>query len=130
MRLKIITKQKCTCEYIIMGTYIAGRKCPNGCGGVLVMQQCKGHSGYPVTHFWRHHEDKVFFLGKGYHDHPRPELKLSSEKRKSYIRVGGLFLCCVAETSEICSNEGEFLAVIEKFALVLHGKWSFMVYHQ
>ncbi|XP_067952176.1 chorion-specific transcription factor GCMa-like [Watersipora subatra] len=64
-----------------------GKKCPNACGGVLVMQQCKGHSGYPVTHFWRHHEDKVFFLGKGHHDHPKPELKLCAEKRKAYIRV-------------------------------------------
>ena len=51
------------------------------------MQQCKGHSGYPVTHFWRHHEDKVFFLGKGHHDHPKPELKLSAEKKRTYIRV-------------------------------------------
>ena len=60
------------------------------------MQQCKGHSGYPVTHFWRHHEDKIFFLGKGFHDHPRPELKLSSEKRKSYIRVG-IHMCCATQ---------------------------------
>lgn len=67
--------------------YKLGRKCPNGCGGQLAMQHCKGHNGYPVTHFWRHYEDKVFFIGKGYHDHPRPEVKLSSEKRRAYTKV-------------------------------------------
>ena len=66
------------------------------------MQQCKGHSGYPVTHFWRHHEDKIFFLGKGFHDHPRPELKLSSEKRKSYIRVGIHMCTCAVLHKDTC----------------------------
>ena len=34
---------------------ISGKICPNlDCDGVLEIQVCRGHCGYPVTHFWRH----------------------------------------------------------------------------
>ena len=61
-----------------------GKPCPNpSCGGVLESQVCRGHCGYPVTHFWRHVGDiAVFFQAKGFHDHPMPESKNSSELRK------------------------------------------------
>ena len=61
-----------------------GKPCPApNCTGVLESQACRGHCGYPVTHFWRHVGDiAIFFQAKGYHDHPMPESKNSSELRK------------------------------------------------
>ena len=61
-----------------------GKPCPApGCSGVLEAQACRGHCGYPVTHFWRHVADiAIFFQAKGFHDHPMPESKNSSELRK------------------------------------------------
>ena len=35
--------------------YLKGKVCPNmNCEGILEIQACRGHGGYPVTHFWRH----------------------------------------------------------------------------
>lgn len=72
-----------------------GKNCPNrSCkGGRLEVQPCRGHCGYPVTHFWRHTENAIFFQSKGVHDHSRPEPKNSSEARRamgSGRRVRGL----------------------------------------
>lgn len=53
------------------------------CNGKLEIQPCKGHCGYPVTHFWRHTQNAIFFQAKGAHDHPRPEAKGSSESRRA-----------------------------------------------
>ncbi|CAG2111327.1 unnamed protein product [Medioppia subpectinata] len=59
------------------------KACPNHkCTGRLEVQPCRGHCGYPVTHFWRHTEFAVFFQAKGNHDHPRPEPKSSAEARR------------------------------------------------
>ncbi|KAH0534299.1 hypothetical protein KQX54_002783 [Cotesia glomerata] len=72
--------------------------CPNKpCPGVLVIQQCRGHCGYPVTHFWRHTPHAIFFQAKGHHDHPRPEPKSTAESRRSStngrrIKGFGVFL--------------------------------------
>lgn len=39
-----------------------GKPCPNRkCTGRLKVFACKGNSGYPVTHFWRHTENAIFF---------------------------------------------------------------------
>ncbi|TGZ63327.1 hypothetical protein CRM22_006987 [Opisthorchis felineus] len=46
-----------------------------GCSGRLVLRNCRGHSGYPVTHFWRFANGAVYFEAKGEHDHNRPSLK-------------------------------------------------------
>ncbi|XP_052864160.1 transcription factor glial cells missing-like [Anopheles cruzii] len=61
-----------------------GKACPNRLciGGILEIQPCRGHCGYPVTHFWRHTPHAVFFQAKGVHDHPRPEAKSSGETRR------------------------------------------------
>ena len=60
-----------------------GKQCPNrNCNGRLEIRACRGHCGYPVTHFWRHTETAVFFQAKGVHDHPKPEAKNSSETRR------------------------------------------------
>lgn len=56
------------------------------CNGRLEIQPCRGHCGYPVTHFWRHTENAIFFQAKGAHDHPRPEAKGSHESRRA---IGG-----------------------------------------
>jgi len=58
---------------------------------------CRGHCGYPVTHFWRHTEYAIFFQAKGVHDHLRPEAKSTSEARRSFgtsrkIRNFGMLL--------------------------------------
>ena len=35
--------------------FLSGKVCPNlNCDGYLEVQPCRGHCGYPVTHFWRH----------------------------------------------------------------------------
>ncbi|XP_030761449.1 transcription factor glial cells missing-like [Sitophilus oryzae] len=61
-----------------------GKPCPNRqCNGRLEILPCRGHCGYPVTHFWRHTEQAIFFQAKGVHDHPRPEAKSTSEARRS-----------------------------------------------
>lgn len=62
-----------------------GKPCPNrAChGGRLDIRPCRGHCGYPVTHFWRTTETAIFFQAKGVHDHPRPEPKNSTEYRRA-----------------------------------------------
>ncbi|XP_059088854.1 transcription factor glial cells missing-like [Tigriopus californicus] len=54
-----------------------GKVCPNlECDGILEIQSCRGHCGYPVTHFWRHVPNLgILFQAKGFHDHPRPSSK-------------------------------------------------------
>ena len=60
------------------------KPCPNpSCPGRLELLACRGHCGYPVTHFWRHLNGAVYFQAKGYHDHPRPDVKSLSEKGRS-----------------------------------------------
>uniref|UniRef100_A0A1I8GP91 GCM domain-containing protein n=1 Tax=Macrostomum lignano TaxID=282301 RepID=A0A1I8GP91_9PLAT len=60
-----------------------GKPCPNAkCDGTLVLQACRGHSGYPVTHFWRHLNGCVYFQAKGAHDHPAPDLKPAEDIRR------------------------------------------------
>ncbi|KAA3675364.1 chorion-specific transcription factor GCM [Paragonimus westermani] len=49
--------------------------CMPSCTGRIYNQSCRGHGGYPVTHFWREHGDTVYFQAKGTHDHIRPDLK-------------------------------------------------------
>lgn len=71
-------------------------------GGRLEVLPCRGHCGYPVTHFWRHTEHAIFFQAKGAHDHPRPEAKGASEVRRSLgagRRVRGLALLLARETA-------------------------------
>jgi hypothetical protein len=62
-----------------------GKQCPNrSCTtGRLEVQPCRGHCGYPVTHFWRHTKNAIFFQAKGVHDHPKPEPKSSAESRRT-----------------------------------------------
>ncbi|KAL7063416.1 hypothetical protein AAHC03_02001 [Spirometra sp. Aus1] len=53
-----------------------GRPCSRAnCGGTVYLRGCRGHGGYPVTHFWREVGGTVFFQAKGHHDHARPDLK-------------------------------------------------------
>ena len=60
-----------------------GKPCPNRrCTGKLEVLPCRGHCGYPVTHFWRHTDTAIFFQAKGIHDHPRPEPKANAETRR------------------------------------------------
>ncbi|KAK2167684.1 hypothetical protein LSH36_25g04041 [Paralvinella palmiformis] len=66
-----------------------GKPCPNPrCHGRLELQPCRGHCGYPVTHFWRHVSGYIFFQAKGVHDHPRPEAKNSTEARRHPYKDG------------------------------------------
>ncbi|KAH8412986.1 hypothetical protein KR009_007330 [Drosophila setifemur] len=65
-----------------------GKQCPNrNCNGRLEIQACRGHCGYPVTHFWRRDGNGIYFQAKGTHDHPKPEAKGSTEARR--LLAGG-----------------------------------------
>ncbi|XP_061777774.1 chorion-specific transcription factor GCMb isoform X1 [Nerophis ophidion] len=59
--------------------------CPS-CTGALELLPCRGHSGYPVTNFWRVDGKAIFFQAKGVHDHPRPESKSETEARRSSVK--------------------------------------------
>ncbi|KAG7455480.1 hypothetical protein MATL_G00257090 [Megalops atlanticus] len=59
--------------------------CPS-CNSPLELVQCRGHSGYPVTNFWRLDGKAIFFQSKGVHDHPRPESKSETEARRSAVK--------------------------------------------
>ncbi|XP_056290575.1 chorion-specific transcription factor GCMb [Pseudoliparis swirei] len=59
--------------------------CPS-CGAGLELLPCRGHSGYPVTNFWRVDGKAIFFQAKGVHDHPRPESKSETEARRSSVK--------------------------------------------
>ncbi|XP_014213395.1 transcription factor glial cells missing-like [Copidosoma floridanum] len=90
-----------------------GKPCPNRqCSGRLQIHACRGHCGYPVTHFWRHTEHAIFFQAKGTHDHPRPEAKSTSEARRSVgagKRVRGLAVLLAREgalTTKLMSLRG------------------------
>ncbi|XP_062833789.1 chorion-specific transcription factor GCMb [Anolis carolinensis] len=61
------------------------KHCPN-CSSALELIPCRGHSGYPVTNFWRHESKAIFFQAKGLHDHPRPESKSETEVRRSALK--------------------------------------------
>lgn len=81
-----------------------GKACPNRlCKlGRLEILPCRGHCGYPVTHFWRHTPDAIFFQAKGVHDHPRPEPKTSGETRRvlgGTRRVRGLAVLLARDTA-------------------------------
>lgn len=59
--------------------------CPS-CNAPLELLPCRGHSGYPVTNFWRVDGKAIFFQAKGVHDHPRPESKSETEARRSSVK--------------------------------------------
>ncbi|KAM6900742.1 chorion-specific transcription factor GCMb [Xenentodon cancila] len=59
--------------------------CPS-CNSALELLPCRGHSGYPVTNFWRVDGKAIFFQAKGVHDHPRPESKSETEARRSSVK--------------------------------------------
>ncbi|XP_069879426.1 chorion-specific transcription factor GCMb [Dipodomys merriami] len=61
------------------------KTCPN-CHASLELVPCRGHSGYPVTNFWRLDGNAIFFQAKGVHDHPRPESKSETETRRSMLK--------------------------------------------
>uniref|UniRef100_A0A8D2CRS8 Glial cells missing transcription factor 2 n=1 Tax=Sciurus vulgaris TaxID=55149 RepID=A0A8D2CRS8_SCIVU len=61
------------------------KACPN-CHSALELIPCRGHSGYPVTNFWRLDGNAIFFQAKGVHDHPRPESKSETEARRSALK--------------------------------------------
>ncbi|NXP11778.1 GCM1 factor, partial [Thinocorus orbignyianus] len=67
------------------------RKCCPNCNGPLRLLSCRGHGGYPVTNFWRHEGQFIFFQSKGAHDHPRPETKLEAEARRSVQKARTAF---------------------------------------
>ncbi|MGH0134924.1 UNVERIFIED_CONTAM: hypothetical protein FKN15_004269 [Acipenser sinensis] len=59
--------------------------CPS-CNSPLELVPCRGHSGYPVTNFWRIDGKYIYFQAKGVHDHPRPESKSETEARRSAVK--------------------------------------------
>uniref|UniRef100_A0A3P8RLB6 GCM domain-containing protein n=1 Tax=Amphiprion percula TaxID=161767 RepID=A0A3P8RLB6_AMPPE len=61
--------------------------CPS-CHAALELLPCRGHSGYPVTNFWRvdGRPSSSRSTAKGVHDHPRPESKSETEARRSSVK--------------------------------------------
>ena len=92
----------CVFIFIVIHSFL-GKPCPNRqCSGRLEILSCRGHCGYPVTHFWRHTEQAIFFQAKGIHNHPRPEAKSTSEARRSLgsgRRVRGLAVLLARDNS-------------------------------
>ncbi|OXB63383.1 hypothetical protein ASZ78_004824 [Callipepla squamata] len=88
---------KKSCLGVVCLPVLAEKVCPN-CNAALQLIPCRGHSGYPVTNFWRLDGKAIFFqvksththtlsnYAKGVHDHPRPESKLEAEARRSAIK--------------------------------------------
>ncbi|XP_053323203.1 chorion-specific transcription factor GCMb [Spea bombifrons] len=62
------------------------KKLCSNCNSALELIPCRGHSGYPVTNFWRLDGKAMFFQAKGVHDHPRPESKSETEARRSAVK--------------------------------------------
>ncbi|KAM4705788.1 chorion-specific transcription factor GCMb [Rhinophrynus dorsalis] len=62
------------------------KKMCSNCNSALELIPCRGHSGYPVTNFWRLDGKAIFFQAKGVHDHPRPESKSETEARRSAVK--------------------------------------------
>ncbi|XP_063781019.1 chorion-specific transcription factor GCMb [Pseudophryne corroboree] len=62
------------------------KKLCSNCNSALELIPCRGHSGYPVTNFWRLDGKAIFFQAKGVHDHPRPESKSETEARRSAVK--------------------------------------------
>lgn len=65
------------------------KMCPNKycSNGKLQIKPCRGHCGYPVTHFWRHTVNAILFQAKGVHDHPKPDPKNSNVTKKCYNKA-------------------------------------------
>lgn len=88
-----------------------GRQCPNRrCDGRLEIMPCRGHCGYPVTHFWRHTSEAIFFQAKGVHDHPRPEPKSSAETRRALALAKGLLPMSCSQTRRQVRQEKRTLS--------------------
>lgn len=62
---------------------------------------CRGHCGYPVTHFWRHTEHAIYFQAKGLHDHLRPDAKTTTDSRR---------IISNRKTSRVFENLGSILS--------------------
>lgn len=98
-----------------------GKQCPNRrCDGKLQIMPCKGHCGYPVTHFWRHTPNAIFFQAKGEHDHPRPEPKSSAETRRALALAKGLLP--VASGSSRRKRSGNHVGTIRKTTSILNNE--------
>lgn len=83
-----------------------GKQCPNrSCDGRLEILPCRGHCGYPVTHFWRHTSEAIFFQAKGVHDHPRPEPKSSAETRRALALAEGLLPMTIGQSKKRQSKQ-------------------------
>ncbi|RLW12344.1 hypothetical protein DV515_00000770, partial [Chloebia gouldiae] len=83
------------------------RKCCPNCNGPLRLLSCRGHGGYPVTNFWRHEGQFIFFQSKGAHDHPRPETKLEAESRRSIQKAKTAFSPSSLRQNRIQEIEGQ-----------------------
>ncbi|XP_063775376.1 chorion-specific transcription factor GCMa [Pseudophryne corroboree] len=77
------------------------KQCPN-CKGSLKLVSCRGHGGFPVTNFWRHEGQFIYFQTKGNHDHPKPETKLESDSRKPVYKKR----TSIGSTSTECKQSG------------------------
>ncbi|CAL8093862.1 unnamed protein product [Calicophoron daubneyi] len=80
-----------------------------GCPGRLILRNCRGHSGYPVTHFWRFANGAVYFESKGEHDHNRPSLKTFGFS-ESYGSLGSQPLSTATDGATVVSVAAPIVA--------------------
>uniref|UniRef100_A0A183SBT7 GCM domain-containing protein n=1 Tax=Schistocephalus solidus TaxID=70667 RepID=A0A183SBT7_SCHSO len=88
----------------------------------LVQRHCKGHGGYPVTHFWRFANNAVFFQAKGEHDHVRPMLKAFGERETRSTKTASGANMSGSLRSDSCSSEPRDTGVTATTATGKRGK--------
>ncbi|TNN05480.1 Transcription factor glial cells missing, partial [Schistosoma japonicum] len=82
-----------------------------GCKGRLILRNCRGHSGYPVTHFWRFANGAVYFEAKGEHDHNRPSLKTFGLSESDTTTMNTVTNVAVITTSNTISTTTASLCI-------------------
>ncbi|EUB59568.1 Transcription factor glial cells missing 2 [Echinococcus granulosus] len=89
-----------------------------GCKGRLVQKNCKGHGGYPVTHFWRFCNGAVFFQAKGRHDHVKPTTKALSSGAAAAAAATGSGKSMVEEVTAVSQRRKIRLSTPSKIVSV------------
>lgn len=94
------------CFSKVSRSVFAEKACPN-CNAALELIPCRGHSGYPVTNFWRLDGKAIFFQVKSMYMH----VHRHAHKRYPYPEISPFFfffffpLCvCVCVPSSMVST--------------------------
>lgn len=78
---------------------VAEKLCPS-CNATLELLPCRGHSGYPVTNFWRVDGKAIFFQVSAYFD-PAPSSHLDTNQCEKVLLWSRLQADCHPPSSEM-----------------------------